>query len=98
MTKMMMKRILLCLAMLFVETLFLCSFHVVAQSQSRSSPATKEIAITIDDVPLNARRFDLSRLQTMTDTLLSGIKSHQLPAVGFVNQLLPSALAQPGRR
>lgn len=76
------------LAMLFVETLFLCSFHVVAQSQARSSPATKEIAITIDDVPLNGQRFDLSRLQAMTDKLLSGIKAHQIPVVGFVNESL----------
>jgi len=88
MTKMMMRRILLCLAMLFVETLFLCSFHVVGQSQSKSSPATKEIAITIDDVPLNGQRFDLSRLQTMTDKLLSGIKANRIPVIGFVNESL----------
>src|SRR5260370_41267508 len=76
------------LAMLFVETLFLCSFHVVAQSQSNSSPATKEIAITIDDVPLNGQRFDLSRLQAMTDKLLYGIKAHQVPVGGVVNESL----------
>ena len=84
----MMKRTLLCLAMLFVGILLLCSFHVVAQSQTESSPATKEIAITIDDVPLNGQRFDLSRLQTMTSKLLSGIKAHQIPVVGFVNESL----------
>src|SRR3989442_7569729 len=84
----MMKRTLLCLAMLFVGILLLCSFHVVAKSQTKSWPETKEIAITIDDVPLNGQRFALSRLQTMTDKLLSGIKAHQIPVVGFVNESL----------
>src|SRR5438128_11804840 len=84
----MLERVLLCQAMSFVETLFLCSFQVVAQSQTKSSPATKEIAITIDDVPLNGQRFDLSRLRTMTDKLLSGIKAHRIPVVGFVNESL----------
>ena len=48
----------------------------------------KQIAITIDDLPLNGRRFDLSRLQTMTDKLLAGIKRNQVPVVGFVNESL----------
>jgi peptidoglycan-N-acetylglucosamine deacetylase len=48
----------------------------------------KEIAITIDDLPLNGPRFDLARLQTMTTRLLSGIKSDHVPVVGFINESL----------
>src|SRR6266545_3178961 len=48
----------------------------------------KEIAVTIDDLPLNGSRFDLVRLQTMTTRLLSGISSQHVPVVGFVNESL----------
>ena len=49
---------------------------------------TKEIAITIDDLPLNGPRVELARLRVMTDRLLSGIQRHQVPVVGFVNESL----------
>jgi peptidoglycan-N-acetylglucosamine deacetylase len=49
---------------------------------------SKEIAVTIDDLPLNGSRFDLVRLQTMTTRLLAEIRSHQVPVVGFVNESL----------
>lgn len=48
----------------------------------------KEIAVTIDDLPLNGAQFDAARLQKMTGKLLSGIKKHRIPAVGFVNESL----------
>ncbi len=53
-----------------------------------AQPRLKEIAVTIDDLPLNGSRFDLVRLQTMTTRLLSEISSHQVPVVGFVNESL----------
>ncbi|SRR6266496_2317180 len=48
----------------------------------------KEIAVTIDDLPLNGSRFELVRLQTMTSRFLSGIERHRIPVVGFVNESL----------
>lgn len=53
-----------------------------------AQPPSKEIAVTIDDLPLNGPRFDLARLQTMTTRLLSGISSQHVPVVGFVNESL----------
>ncbi|HYJ47426.1 MAG TPA: polysaccharide deacetylase family protein, partial [Pyrinomonadaceae bacterium] len=53
-----------------------------------SSPQQKEIAITIDDLPLNGPRIEIERLRSMTDKLLDGIKRHRIPAVGFVNESL----------
>lgn len=50
--------------------------------------ANKKIAVTIDDLPLNGPRFELSRLQTMTNRLLSGITRQHIPIVGFVNESL----------
>ncbi len=56
-------------------------------SVSPNNPAPpKEIAVTIDDLPLNGPRVDLKRLQVMTGKLVSGIKQHQIPVVGFVNE------------
>jgi peptidoglycan/xylan/chitin deacetylase (PgdA/CDA1 family) len=48
----------------------------------------QEMAITIDDLPLNGNQFELARLQAMTEKLLAGIKRQQVPVVGFVNESL----------
>jgi peptidoglycan/xylan/chitin deacetylase (PgdA/CDA1 family) len=61
---------------------------VRAQKVAAADPETKEIAITIDDVPLNGKQFELARLQTMTDKLLTAIKRDKVPVVGFVNESL----------
>ena len=57
-------------------------------TNSAAQPAAKAIAVTIDDLPLNGPRFDLARLRIMTDRFLSGIQSHHVPVVGFVNESL----------
>lgn len=49
---------------------------------------TREVAITIDDLPLNGAQFDPVRLRKMTENFLAAIKKHQIPAVGFVNERL----------
>lgn len=48
----------------------------------------KEIAVTIDDVPLNGPRVGFERLLKMTNKILGGIKKYRIPAVGFVNESL----------
>ena len=45
--------------------------RVRAQKVPAAEPQTKEIAITIDDVPLNGKQFELARLQAMTDKLVN---------------------------
>jgi len=59
-----------------------------AQQGAGSPPLEKEIAITIDDLPLNGKQFELARLRVMTDKLLAAIKREQVPLVGFVNESL----------
>jgi peptidoglycan/xylan/chitin deacetylase (PgdA/CDA1 family) len=61
---------------------------VVIAAVNLSAQETKEIAVTIDDLPLNGRQFEAARLRKMTDRFLSGLKKHQIPAVGFVNESL----------
>jgi peptidoglycan/xylan/chitin deacetylase (PgdA/CDA1 family) len=76
-----------CLSVI-VQMLFVWSINLQAQNLPAAPPPQKEMAITFDDLPLNGPRIDLKRLQTMTDKLLSGIKKHQIPVVGFVNESL----------
>src|SRR5215470_9704087 len=79
-----MRRKLLCLAILIVGLAPICSVGI--QSQTVMQP--KEVAITIDDLPLNGPQFDAGRLRAMTDKILAAINKHQIPVVGFVNESL----------
>jgi len=58
------------------------------RSPQTASPQQREIAITIDDLPLNGPHTDIDRLRAMTAKLLDGIQRHKAPAVGFVNESL----------
>lgn len=88
-----MRRKTFCLVVLTVWMMGVRVISLRAQTSPDAPAPQKEIAITIDDVPLNGPRFEIKRLQAMTDKLLSGIKEHQLPVVGFVNE---SFLYVPG--
>ena len=72
-------------AVLVTAVLLTSSIGVAVQ---QTNGQTKEIAITIDDLPLNGKQFELTRLQAMTDKLLTAIKRQQVPVVGFVNESL----------
>jgi peptidoglycan-N-acetylglucosamine deacetylase len=82
-----MRRKALCAAALFALLLLVCPAALRAQG-SPAAPAPKEIAVTIDDLPLNGPQFGAARLREMTDRLLAGIGRHRIPAVGFVNESL----------
>src|SRR5262247_3627885 len=79
-----MKRKLLCLAILIVGAPPICSVGLQAQTAEQ----TKEVAVTIDDLPLNGPQRDAGGLRAMTDKILAAINKHQIPAVGFVNESL----------
>ena len=76
-----MRRKLLCLAVLIIG--LASSIGLQAQTVAQS----KEVAVTIDDLPLNGPRFEAGRLRAMTDKM-AAINKHQIPAVGFVNESL----------
>src|SRR6266436_7641331 len=83
-----MKHTLFSLVILMVVLPSLHPINVCAQQAAGPHARQKEIAITIDDLPLNGRQFDLKRLRVMTDKLLSGIKANRIPVIGFVNESL----------
>ena len=82
-------RLFLCLAVLIVGLATARS----AGPQAQGAAQTKEVAITIDDLPLNGPQFEAGRLRMMTDKILAAINNHQIPVVGFVNE---SLLQVPG--
>ncbi len=46
----------------------------------------RQIAVTIDDLPVVSTRRDLKNRQTITKNLLKHIKDARVPAIGFVNE------------
>jgi len=83
-----MRRKALFSALLIVEMLGVCLIDLQAQSVRNADLQPKEIAVTIDDLPLNGPRIEIKRLQAMTGKQLAGISNHQIPVVGFVNESL----------
>src|SRR6266446_6944843 len=85
--KMKARRKLQCLSII-VLLLITCSVKLQAQSPSTASPQEKEVAVTIDDLPLNGQRIEIGRVGSMTGKLLDAIQRHKIPVVGFVNESL----------
>jgi peptidoglycan/xylan/chitin deacetylase (PgdA/CDA1 family) len=61
--------------------LVLCAVNGFSQAT-----ASREIAVTIDDLPLNGPDTSLSRMRTMTGKLVDSIRRNKVPVVGFVNE------------
>src|ERR1700753_3131921 len=83
-----MGRTILCAAALTFWMSGACLTNLRAQTRGDAGGQQKEIAVTMDDLPLNGPRIELARLRAMTDKLVSGFKRHQMPVVGFVNESL----------
>lgn len=65
---------------LFFIILLFCFDSISAQ--------TKQIALTIDDLPLNGASIEQNRLKKMTEKTVSAIKKNKIPTVGFINESL----------
>ena len=76
-------------AALALGVLAFCAVDLRAQNAGgAAAKEVKEVAVTIDDLPLNGPRVELGRLRAMTDKILAGLNRHRIPAVGFVNESL----------
>lgn len=65
----------------------LSTFFVIICATAFSVGAqTKQIAFTIDDLPLNGAPIRIENLQKMTEKILSSVKKNKVPMVGFVNE------------
>jgi peptidoglycan-N-acetylglucosamine deacetylase len=83
-----MRRKLLFLTVLMFEVLSVYPIGPQAQNLRETPAQPKEVAITIDDLPLNGLQFEAGRLRIMTEKILAAINKHQIPVVGFVNESL----------
>ncbi|HMB91537.1 MAG TPA: polysaccharide deacetylase family protein [Rhodothermales bacterium] len=71
---------------LLTTLLLLCLFTLPVLAQP-DSPPQREVAITIDDLPINSRNFrDNANHLAMTQYLVSHLVAYEVPAVGFVNE------------
>jgi peptidoglycan/xylan/chitin deacetylase (PgdA/CDA1 family) len=55
-------------------------------AQKLAANSQRTVAVTIDDLPVNSLRNDVTTQTTITRKLLRAIKSHRVPAIGFVNE------------
>ncbi len=69
---------------LILLTAFFSTLSVDAQKLA--SRGQRTVAVTIDDLPVISLRSDLTTQTAITRKLLRAIKSHQVPAIGFVNE------------
>ena len=78
-----MKTKLLILALVFLIT----SVSTVSVDAQKLAPGGRRtVAVTFDDLPVISLRRDLATQATITRKLLHAIKSHRVPAIGFVNE------------
>jgi peptidoglycan/xylan/chitin deacetylase (PgdA/CDA1 family) len=64
------------------------SFSVASVNAQKLAPSgQRTVAVTIDDLPVNSLRNDLTTQTTITRKLLQAIKSNRVPAIGFVNEI-----------
>jgi hypothetical protein len=68
----------MCKSFIICQLILCCAVGISAQ--------LRQIAVTIDDLPLNGPQFEAKRLKKMTTKLLSPIQKHRVPVVGFVNE------------
>ena len=66
-----------------MKKIFFIFFFLSASSLAAQS---RQIAFTIDDLPLNGSPIGVKNLEVMSAKMLAVIKKHQIPTVGFVNE------------
>jgi len=76
--------------------ILIASFSTVTVDGQKPVPSEQRtVAVTIDDLPLNSLRNDIATQEEITRKLLRSVKSHNVPAIGFVNE---SKLLTNGKR
>lgn len=67
--------------------LFSGSFHLgFTQSPGQTDKSHREVAITIDDLPVVSLFRDMDAKRTITEKLLTSLTRYSVPAIGFVNE------------
>lgn len=59
---------------------------LLASPLCAQAPAPREIAVTIDDLPLVGSDLPLAAVQATTETLIAALRRESIPSVAFVNE------------
>jgi len=59
---------------------------IEVDAQKLAANAQRTVAVTIDDLPVNSLRNDVTTQTTITRKLLQAVTLHRVPAIGFVNE------------
>ncbi len=70
---------------LFIAIIFSVIRFAVAQSD-RAGESPRQVAITIDDLPVISLFRDIEDKQMVTEKLMTSLTAFQVPAIGFVNE------------
>jgi peptidoglycan/xylan/chitin deacetylase (PgdA/CDA1 family) len=72
--------------LLVLALILIASFSIRVDAQQMTASGQKTVAVTIDDLPVNSLRNDVTTQTAITRKLLQAIKSNRVPAIGFVNE------------
>ncbi|MFN2511011.1 MAG: polysaccharide deacetylase family protein [Pyrinomonadaceae bacterium] len=72
--------------LLVLSLILVVSTSTSVDAQKLASGGRRTVAVTIDDLPVNSIRRDLTTQGAITRKLLQAIKSNRVPAIGFVNE------------
>jgi peptidoglycan/xylan/chitin deacetylase (PgdA/CDA1 family) len=59
---------------------------ILAVSSINGQSLSKQICITVDDLPTATKDSTIERWQYITTSVLNALRQHEVPAVGFVNE------------
>ena len=76
-------------------TLLVCVLVFLANPNpvSAAQPPSRQVAITIDDLPVSSGGMPVAAIADMTSKLLNTLRDQKVPAIGFVNEI---KLFKPG--
>jgi peptidoglycan-N-acetylglucosamine deacetylase len=69
-----------------LSLIFALSLAPLQAEESPDVPASREIAITFDDLPFGGADLGLARIRAANEGILATLRKDRVPAVGFVNE------------
>lgn len=69
-----------------ITWIFVLYLLVLPPGWNHGEKETERIVVTVDDLPLNTLSDDINYQSQITERIVSTLKAHDVPAVGFVNE------------
>ena len=72
--------------LILISILSVSFYFGFAQSQPRAAEGQREVAITIDDLPVVSLFTTMKAKRAITEKILASLTTYAVPAIGFVNE------------